>query len=470
MNDKLSKTMKSYVFSAGTIVGLAILSMIPESSASSALNEGRKSDYVIVQSATTMADAKWKRVVEALRKRHKDLNPLVMTYENGPAEILSELSDIHPRFTCFVAPRQEVTREFVETVHILTRQLDDDPYTDTFWGILTGYDASNALRIARTDEPLTIDKVLSGTELAMDKVVEGYWYCELEAGRYVHKARGSEAETLEGPADSTKALVDALNDYGPDLVVTSGHATTRNWEIGFSYPNGIFRSEKGMMFGVDLERKPHRINSPNTKVYLAVGNCYMGLIDDQDAMALAWMNSVGVTQMVGYTVPTWFGYGGWGCLDYFVEQPGRYTLTEAFFANQKALIHSIETESGDLRGLNFDLNTVAFYGDPAWEARMSQGELNYLQKLEKDGDTYTFTITPNKGEKSFEPVNTNGSQRGWRPILQYFPHKIGSVEIIEGANLNPVITDDFILVPNPQKCNPDHEYRIVFRHINDDRI
>ena len=56
----------------------------------------------------------------------------------------------------------------------------------------------------------------------------------------------------------------------------------------------------------------------------------MGNIDGQDAMALAWMNDAGVKQMLGYTVPTWFGYQGWGVLDYFVEQPGRYTLTEAF--------------------------------------------------------------------------------------------------------------------------------------------
>ena len=56
----------------------------------------------------------------------------------------------------------------------------------------------------------------------------------------------------------------------------------------------------------------------------------MGHIDDQQAMALAWLKSGGVRQMLGYTVPTWYGYAGWGCLDYFVEQPGRYDFAEAF--------------------------------------------------------------------------------------------------------------------------------------------
>ena len=69
----------------------------------------------------------------------------------------------------------------------------------------------------------------------------------------------------------------------------------------------------------------------------------MGHIDGPDAMALAFMNSAGVDQMIGYTVPTWYGYGGWGMLDYFVEQPGRFTLAEAFYANQQALIHRLET-------------------------------------------------------------------------------------------------------------------------------
>ena len=85
------------------------------------------------------------------------------------------------------------------------------------------------------------------------------------------------------------------------------------------------------MYGEDTRRQRIDVDSPNAKVYLPIGNCLMGHIDGPDAMALAWMNDVGVKQMIGYTVPTWFGYAGWGMLDYFVEQPGRYSLTEAFF-------------------------------------------------------------------------------------------------------------------------------------------
>jgi len=228
-------------------------------------------------------------------------------------------------------------------------------------------------------------------------------------------------------------------------------------------------------------------------VYLPIGNCLMGHINGPDSMALAWMNGAGVHQMIGYTVSTWYGYAGWGCLDYFLEQPGRFTFVESFFANHQALLHRLHTyfpelagsEPGpgrprvtvklsqaaksagltgnDARGLFFDRDVVALYGDPAWSARMAPGPLAWRQKLDVAGGVYTFEITPNAGEKTFQPINTNGSQRGWRPIVQWLPHRVKDVKLIEGKDLRPVITDDFVLVPNPRKCDPKRRYRIVFR-------
>jgi zinc protease len=163
--------------------------------------------------------------------------------------------------------------------------------------------------------------------------------------------------------------------------------------------------------------------------------------------------------------PTWFGYMGWGVLDYFVEQPGRYTLTEAFFANNHALIHRLnspDTPKRDLRGLRFDRDVVAYYGDPKWSAKMAEMPKYYDQGLVARGGTYTLTITPNRGEDSFKPVNTNGSQRGWRPIVAFLPHRIKDVEIVAGAELDPVITDGFVLVPNPRTCDPKREYKVTF--------
>jgi zinc protease len=112
------------------------------------------------------------------------------------------------------------------------------------------------------------------------------------------------------------------------------------------------------------------------------------------------------------TLPSWYGYQRWGLLDYFLEQPGRYTLTEAFFANQAALVHRLQTcfpdvaneasdsptgrilrpvapgpaakaaglTAQDAAGLLFDRD-VAIYCDPAWSARMAPGALESLDVL-----------------------------------------------------------------------------------------
>jgi zinc protease len=276
--------------------------------------------------------------------------------------------------------------------------------------------------------------------------------------------------------------------------VTSGHATERDWMIGFRYKNGFFKHENGRLYGLDTQGRKFPIDSPSPKVYLPVGNCLMGHIDRADCMALSWMNSAEVLQMTGYTVPSWYGYSGWGCLDYFLEQPGRFTLTEAFFANQAALIHRLETcfpgqtaaeidpsgrtsaplaapESArkaglgieDARGLLYDRDFVAFYGDPAWEARMGKGDCAWEQTLSAKEGTWTFEIQPKRGEKSFALINKNGSQRGGRPLIEFLPKRLKNIDIIEGSDLHPVITDNFILVPNPRECEPGKTYRITFR-------
>ena len=447
--------------------------------------------YCAVVSRAAHGDPEWRSVVDALVAKHQ---AKVLVYERSVEESLAGLRRESPRYACFVARPTEATREFVAKVNRLTRRLDDDPYTDAIWGILTGYDAACALRIARHRQPLVIHRVAAGTEVELSLCDEGVWYCELNQGKMVRKLPGGKPEQSTGPPDTTKALVDALGAYGAELFVTSGHATERDWQIGYRYRNGQFRSAAGELFGVDTRGERLAIRSDNPKVYLPVGNCLMGHVDGPDAMALAFMNRAGVYQMIGYTVLTWYGYGGWGLLDYFLEQPGRFTLAEAFFANQQALLHRLEThfpgaadaEPGadpgkaraelspraraagltpsDARGLLYDRDAVAFYGDPAWEARMAPGPLAWEQSLTHNDGVFRFEVRPLRGAGTFKPINTNGSQRGGRPIVQLLPHRIraGSVRILEGGDPEPLIADDFLLVPNPGRCDPKRTYRVVF--------
>ena len=182
--------------------------------------------YAIVVSSDTKEKSDWSEVVSALETKYPKATTIV--WNTSPKEVLEALSDIHPQYSCFVARPDEVTREFVASVHRLTRDLDSDPYCDTLWGILTGYDAANALRIASNEQPLTIDRVAAGTEIALSQCKEGVWYDELVQHKQVEKKLGAAITQLQGPADTTLALANTLRDDCTDLFVTSGHATERN--------------------------------------------------------------------------------------------------------------------------------------------------------------------------------------------------------------------------------------------------
>ena len=114
-------------------IAACILAFCAVAPATAAPAEG---DYAVVVSKATAAADGWKDVVQTLRTKH---GGTVVTYDADPAEVLPELPRLFPRHTCFVATPQEAGRTFVAAVHRLARKLDDDPYTDTFWGIVTGY-------------------------------------------------------------------------------------------------------------------------------------------------------------------------------------------------------------------------------------------------------------------------------------------------------------------------------------------
>lgn len=279
----------------------------------------------------------------------------------------------------------------------MTRHLDDDPYGDVIWGILTGYEAADALHIARRKEPLIVRRGVGGCgSLNLGAFDEGIKFNEgVKGGRWI-KRNGGEEKKEDFPADSTKGLVDGFNEFKPDLFMTSGHATTRDWQIGYNYKDGQFRCEHGQLFGLDTKGNRYDINSPNPKVFLPVGNCLIGHIPTRDCMALALMHTGGVYQMFGYTAVTFHGCMGWGTGNVFIGQRDRYTLAQAFYANNQALVHRLETEFPDIARINFerydnsapgwlaqkhglkskdevgflwDRDCVAFYGDPAWEVR-----------------------------------------------------------------------------------------------------
>jgi zinc protease len=463
-------------------------------------------DYAIVVSKRTHEDPDWKKVVDALVKKHADkYHAQVIEYGTDVDESLAPLRRLFPRYAAFVAQPEEAGREFVVKVHRLTRKLDDDPYTDVLWGIVTGFSAADALRIAETGQPLEIHCAAAGTGINLEMFEQGFWFNEGSDDEYTEKHKGGKAETKHGYADAAKPMIDMFAEYGPQLFLTSGHATWRDWQIGYPpHQRGQFRCQDGVLYGVDRSGKRYPLRSPNPKVYLPAGNCLMGLIRDKQSMALAWLGSGGADQMIGYVVSTWYGRGGWGTRDYFFSEPGRYTLSEAFYFNNQAIVYDLQTrfpktadvdfnqwnietdpyimgrlaaqlgytkDEPDLKdnlGLHWDRDTVAFYGDPAWEARLapspatrSTGRPGYrarfTQNLSVSGNRYTFTL---KADADCSPG---------RPPAMLLPHRVRDIKIVKGQEFKPLVTNKFIMVMSAGKLEKGKTCEVVFTAKEADR-
>jgi hypothetical protein len=288
-------------------------------------------------------------------------------------------------------------------------------------------------------------------------------------------------------------MVEAMNNTQPQCFFTSGHATENDWQVGYKFKGGQFRCKDGQLYGVDTKGKHYNINSDNPKVYLAVGNCLIGLIPKRDCMALAWMHTGGAYQMFAHVAVQWYGHMGWGMRYLLVNQPGRFNAVEAFYLNQQSLTHRLLTEypkianvvvedynvrktphlmsslairhgllkkdkdgkvgvERDALGLLWERDTTTFYGDPAWDARLKPQPLPWDQKFTVKDGVYTFTVTTNKDGK-WPP----------RPVTALLPQRVENIEIIEGADLKPVVTDNFILLPFKGEFKKGEKFQVVFK-------
>ncbi|MEN6520467.1 MAG: hypothetical protein ABFD46_04865 [Armatimonadota bacterium] len=437
--------------------------------------------YVVVVSDSTYKDAEWSKVVHAISYKY---SAEILVYTGQVTSVKDELSKRMPRYTCFIAKPEEANEQYVLDVLRMSRKLDDDIYMDTFSGILTGYSVRDALRIASCSEPLVVHKALSAAyTIPVENLEEVTRYNESKKNCSEVKGKDGVVKAVSCPDDLAKELVDGLNDGQPDMFVTSGHSSEDNWLIGYKYNAGEFRCKNGVLYGMDTNQNIYAVNSPNPKVYLAPGNCLIGHIKNKQSMALAYMGSCGVNQMAAYLSLTDQGFSGWGTYYYFVCQPGRFNLVESWYLSKQLLISKLEnrmpganayeikqyrTTSADkiasdlgfsevnpdvmwIIKLIVDRDIFVLYGDPAWDARLVTRNLYWEQSLtEKDG-VYTFEV---KGIKDSSCK---------RPPSAIFPERLKNIKILEGQGLNPVIADDFLILPDINKIEKDKTYKVVFK-------
>jgi zinc protease len=422
--------------------------------------------YAVVVSDVTNNTSGWDEVVDSLMQRH---NGVVFTWQDSVGEVKDALSAYRPDYVAFVARAViDLDSYFVDRIWDLLRDLDGDAYGDAIWGIVTGYDDGDAMRIVQ-NQSLQMKTVLGGTNCIWDSWC--YQSISTFEGQY-NRIRFKIPDTSliidticppRCPDDRCTLLVNYLNNgcndtilgygvQGPvDYFITSGHGNTDTWQLHYPTPDleGFFKSFAGQLYGDPHTGADRNINSSNAKVYNAMGNCLIGNPNGMNNMPYAWLHTGGAIAMTGYMPTTVYGYMLWGLGSLLQMAQDRYTYAEAFFINNQELIFDRinGTPGTDSVGLDYDRNACCYYGDPAADIRLyawrdpwwDQGVELYPGS---DRDTIMFWI-----EANYDSVDPGFSgTSGRRHPFAFLPNRYDSIEVIDMNCYDAVITDNFVLM------------------------
>lgn len=128
-------------------------------------------------------------------------------YATSIRSCLRPLSALKPRYSCFLTHHSQCSRQFVQQVNRLTRELDEShPYTDTIWGILTGLSEEDVVS-ALDHAPLTIGRVMGNCPVDLEKFRSGVWFSEFKQGMSYRKVSRDDSPLMEACPDDTTALI-----------------------------------------------------------------------------------------------------------------------------------------------------------------------------------------------------------------------------------------------------------------------
>ncbi len=459
-----------------------------------------RNGYTIITSKATQADPSWAAVAEALKKKYPEASICALD-ELSEAALVQALRSTNARYAACVLRPQEVGRVLVNNLHRAARKIDDDPWGDCIWGIVTGYTAADALRIAQASEPLIIKRMLGTTNVDHSRFEHSCCITDWTDAPVREQNGYTEPTTTtypKGGADDKLLGIFAgeLSHQKPQFVVTSSHATQFNLEMPFSrgliFSHGnrfhqlpaedfpLFRTPLRKALRGDaaelasLAGKYQAVETDGTpRVWLAAGNCLFG--DAQNSphsMCVTALSAYTCNQVVGYTVPSWYGAGGWGTLGTFMGNTAGTSLAEAWFLNNQfmlhktaqlnpallqvqfneesfhpgAIVHQIikariqvnPKDTQDAFGLVHDRDVVAFYGDPAWRAQLDESHAQAPYTITWE-NARRFTITANYDTKDRCAV--------WFPTSETSKDATSCNIVCENAQPGVVFTNDFILFP-----------------------
>jgi len=432
------------------IFGLMVLFVLAAASACSG-------EYAVAIRDSLLAKPNWSVVVDTLVAKY---DAQVFTYGSSIWEIETALTEFQPDYLCIVIRGSEATQSFVADVWQLSRSLDADIYGDVIWGIVTGFNAEDALRLVSGSRTLRVKTVLGGTmccdpthypqAIATDEGTYGHYK--------IKHLDGTVEERWDGPTDRTEWLVSCINADTIDMFVTSGHARHNEWQL--HYPDagqeGYFRSSLGQVYGDPYSGDDIDINSVNPKIYFGLGNCLIGQILNKGSMPVCWIHTGGAYLYTGYVVTEGSDSYQHGGTKAFFALQGHYTWPEAFFLANQNIIFDIENSTpGTSPG---DRDGSVLYGDPAFDARVSeQGVYDPLLYTEDisivpgpTSDTVTVTITMNvDGKPGFT------GKWGYRHPTVLLPERMHDIVVQYTDAYEAVVTDNFVLLYVWKQGDPD---------------
>jgi len=366
-------------------------------------------DYLVAVMERAAAAPGWSEVADALVAKHDAER---VSWSGGPEKLLPVLRERKPRWLAVVGRPEDFDAAFVRGINRISRKLDDDPWGDVRWGLITGPTAADAKKLVEVSDPLVIKRALTTTGINLGLVDCGLTISDGAKGNWTEKKpdgtteKGQWDEEKE-PGGTVRRFADAWNKGKPQLLVTSSHATQFNLEMPWGL--GLIASYGGHFHVLDMERRPEfarflggamftgdpgklgkwieGLGAPTldadpetSKVWVAAGNCLIGdARGTTDSMLVTALGSGGVRQFVGYVVPTWFGRGGWGTLGLWQGHRGELSLADAFHLNQQKMVE--ET----LRRFPKAMEVVFDSEDIQHGMRKGTDFAKGLQKLEKDG-------------------------------------------------------------------------------------
>ncbi|MCK4653480.1 MAG: T9SS type A sorting domain-containing protein, partial [Candidatus Cloacimonetes bacterium] len=414
--------------------------------------------YAVVIKLSTYNNPDWQAVADTLIARYQGQ---LFIWSNSLNEVQANVAAFQPTHIGFVCGLSNLSPVFIQnSVWPFTRALDNDYYCDAVWGIITGYNAEDALNLVTGPTGFEVKTVLGGTgSCDLNYYTQGIGTNESTYGEYYVKNPYSLETTTytDGPTDRTEWLVTMINEgidifnYDPvDIFYTSGHANYNEWQLHYpsSGSEGFFRSINGQVYGDPYSGSNININSDNPKIYFGLGNCYIGQIFNGSCMAPSWIHTGGAYQYTGYITPegpTSHQHGGTKA--YFYRVARNYTWAESFFLANIAL--KFDMINGTPGANPPDLNGSALYGDPGMQVKMSNegvfqqplftSELFINEGTEKD--TVTFKITMNiQGNPGYD------GKWGNRHPAMILPFRAEDIEIIYTDAMAVVVEDNFALM------------------------